>query len=151
MTHVPHQGKDSRIKYLAFDPGLTVGWAAFDESGKECAWGQTPWDNVGKILDTFGGNLIAVICEDYVINPHVSHGGSKVETVRVIGMMQEYCRANNVPLVLQPPRIKKIGYAWAGRAPLPKSQHAQSHQFDALAHGVYYLQKNGIRKSVLDE
>lgn len=103
---------------------------------------------MGSLLDKH--TLVKVIIvEDYVVRPHVSHGGSRVEAIQVIGMVKEFCRKNDIQMVLQPPRIKKVGYAWAQ---LKKpSRHNQTHHTDAIAHGVYYLQKNGIRKSVLDE
>jgi hypothetical protein len=137
-------------RYLAIDPGEICGWAAFDHQGHLLEMDQIPMDEMGSLLDCFP-SLLWVICEDYVINPNIPHGGSRAPTIRIIGQIQEWCRNHNTSLKIQPNRIKKIGYAWAGIKPLPKSRHAESHQRDAVAHGVYFLQKNGIRMSVLDE
>jgi hypothetical protein len=50
-----------------------------------------------------------------------------------------------VPLTLQPATAKNSGYLWAGLSSAP-TNHAISHQYDAVAHGIYWLQVNGIRE-----
>lgn len=140
-----------RVAYLAIDPGLTTGWAAFDISGELIGMGQV--HGIDQFDDKLGNfsRLLAIICEDFLHNPNVPQGGSRGPAQQVIALVRRYSRYAKVKLVMQASRILKVGYAWACIKQLPKSRHAESHQFDAVAHGVYYLQRNGIRRSSLDD
>jgi hypothetical protein len=130
-------------KYLAIDPGETTGYASFNTNGDGIELGSCrDREQVYRMLAKQRPNVI--IMEDYIINPNISHGNSKVETVRVIGAIEYYAWLNDAKVILQPNTIKSIGYRWAGISK-PKN-HAISHEPDAYVHGVFYLQKNGIRK-----
>lgn len=138
--------------YLAIDPGLTTGWALFDDHGTLEDSGQV------RGLDQFYRWLTRscpvpdlVICEDFILNPNVPQGGSNMIASQVIGVVRAYALEHGLILVMQPSRILKIGYAYAAMRPLPKSRHSESHEFDAMAHGVYYLCKHKIRKIILEE
>jgi len=130
-------------KYLALDPGGTTGYASFNEDGNLEDMGEVfDRDSLRELLGNTGPSL--VICEDWKTNPHIRFGNDKMETVRVIGQIEEWCSVNNVSLVLQPNTIKPIAYRWAGKK--QSRNKALSHRLDAYVHGVYYLQRNGIRK-----
>jgi len=132
------------VYYLATDPGKTSGWATFDEQGNGITIGQANIQDFIKLLETTEAKII--ITEDYMLFPWKAKEQiwSKLDTVRVIGMIQYICYKRDIELVLQDPGIKGIGYYWAG---IPKAkQHKISHERDAYVHGVYYLQKNGVRR-----
>jgi len=134
----------SEAYFLALDPGKTTGWASFEESGVGITMGQCNVEELIEMLKTTTAKVI--ITEDYRLYPWKlkEQTWSKVETVRVIGMIQLWCYLNNLQLFLQDANIKTIGYMWAG---LKKAgSHKNSHERDAYVHGVYFLQKAGIRK-----
>ncbi len=133
--------------YMAFDPGLTTGWARFDENGTIESFGQFKWDERDDALRRFiTPNCKAVIVEDYL-----NHGWqqqrrwSRNETSKLIGAIEAICNFVGVPVHLQRNTVKAIGYKWAGMDG-PPSDHSISHQYDAIAHGTYWLQSNGVRK-----
>lgn len=134
----------SKCKYLAVDPGNSTGWAAFTKNGDiitfDTAKGR---EAVYQVLASQAPELL--ICEDYRLFPWKAkeQSWSSLETVRIIGAIEYYAWLNKVEIVLQEPKIKKIGYLWAGITP-PKN-HALSHETDAYVHGVYYLQSKGVR------
>ena len=134
----------SNTYYLCLDPGKTTGWATFDESGVGITMGQVNVEELIEMLKTTPAKVI--ITEDYRLFPWKAKEQvwSKLDTVRLIGMIQLWCYLHNLQLILQDPNIKSIGYMWAG---LKKAaSHKNSHERDAYVHGVYYLQRQGIRK-----
>lgn len=132
--------------YLAIDPGHTIGWATFDDKGGAIEMGQTKMEDFHKEFDKLlHSGLKHVIVEDYK-----NHGFTQQkrwgrnETSKVIGKIELLAELRSVPLTLQPNTVKAIGYRWGGLEGAP-SNHAISHQYDAYAHGVYWLQSNSIR------
>lgn len=134
------------MKWLCLDPGKTTGVAAFEgESGDLKKIDQLRGDEaVYNYLAEYDPDV--VICEDFTLKPWKAKdmAFNTMDTVRLIGAIQYWCWLNAKQFVLQDPSIKPIGYRWAG-IPAAKS-HANSHERDAYVHGVYYLQKLGIRK-----
>lgn len=130
-------------KYISIDPGDTSGWATFDEKGDLIQMGSTHSDkDLTDVLDTTKPTL--VVCEDWITVGHKTFGGDKMNTARLIGKIEFWCELNGVKMVKQPASVKPIAYLWAGMKK-PKN-HAVSHEPDAYVHGVYYLQKAGVRK-----
>lgn len=130
--------------YLALDPGKTTGWATFAQDGSGLTMGQVNVMDLIKMMDNTPARVI--ITEDYHLFPWKKNEQvwSRLDTVRLIGMIQYWCFKTNRQLILQDPNIKTIAYMWAG---LKKAGlHKNSHERDAYVHGVYYLQKQGIRK-----
>lgn len=131
-------------KYLALDPGNSTGWATFNEKGDVVGFGTcvTRQEVYEKVADS---EPELIIMEDYRLYPWKSkeQSWSPFETVRVIGAVEYYAYLHKCQMVLQEPSIKSIGYKWAGLVK-PKN-HALSHETDAYVHGVFYLQKQGIR------
>lgn len=144
-------------KFLALDPGKSTGYAYFKSNGEYLAGGtirgyeeafswfpNIPWDK-----------LDSVIVEDFRLYTWKAQqqSWSKLETVKLIGAVEVLGRMHGVPVVLQSPAHKPIAYMWAGLT-VPKN-HDMSHETDAFVHGVYYLQKHGIRmirrRELLDE
>lgn len=137
---------EKHSSYLALDPGLTTGWAEFDDLGSLMGFGQVKEKDLTDFLtDHLHSDLKEVICEDYR-----NHGWmqqkkwGRNETSKIIGKIELLAELKNVPFVLQPNTVKSIGYMWGGiTAP---SNHSISHQYDAYAHGCYRLQTTGVRK-----
>lgn len=137
---------DSRTpKYLAIDPGETTGWATFDDKGVIIEWGQVIQTDLHKWLDkTITSDLGAVISEEYrIYSSRRQRQWSRNQTSKNEGAIEALCSIRGVPFFLQPANIKKIGYKWAGLGAAP-SNHSISHQFDAVAHGTYWLRMRGI-------
>lgn len=133
----------SEIFYLAIDPGETSGWATFTKEGKPIDYGQVA-QRLG-IYDLLKDKQPQfLIVEDFQLYPWKSNAQAfnQFETVRVIGAIEFWAWAKSVPVVLQKPSVKGIGYKWAGIDP-PKN-HSISHGPDAYVHGIYFLQSNGI-------
>lgn len=130
--------------YIAIDPGHTSGWATWDHEGNLQQFGQFNLQELGKLNELIHDNLKHIIVEDYR-----NHGWtqqkrwSRNETSKIIGRIEALAELRGVSLSLQANTVKSIGYKWAGLGEAP-SNHAISHQFDAVAHGTYWLQTNGI-------
>lgn len=131
------------VKYLSLDPGHASGWATFDEKGNGLSVGTVHGKTeVYDLLDEIKPEV--VICEDWITKGGKTFGGDKMVTVRIIGAIELWCDQNLVKLHMQPNTVKGIAYKWAGMVP-PKN-HKLSHETDAYVHGVYFLQKNGVRR-----
>lgn len=129
--------------YLALDPGGSTGWCTFDTNGDlitmgTCKTRQQIYDLLKRIKPS------TIIMEDWISRDKTPFGGDRMETIRVIGAIEFYCHIRQIPLHEQPNTIKPIGYMWAG---IPKAKaKSDSHERDAYIHGVFFLQKAGIRK-----
>lgn len=130
--------------YLALDPGKTTGWASFDKEGNGVRFGQVQKEELYELLNETQAKVLIV--EDFELFPWKSKDMpfDQLIAVRVIGAIDYWAWENKATVVLQKPNIKTIGYMWSGMEK-PKN-HKMSHGPDAYVHGVYYLQKNGIRK-----
>jgi hypothetical protein len=139
----------SNVTYLEFAPGVSTGWAGFDRNGEVVSKGILR--GLDALIDFLQecDRPDLVIYEDYIILPHKAkaHIGSKGETIQAIGIIKAACRQWGVPYETQRANIMSIAEKWSG-VKLP-SNHDRSHDISAYNHGVYYLQKNGIRKSRL--
>lgn len=130
--------------YLALDPGETTGWAAFDDKGEVLKMGQFTQAEQNKWLDKhIQATLKEVIIEEYRNYKGGTFRGQKNQTSKNIGAIEMICELRGVPYVTQPANIKKIGYKFAGLGAAP-TNHAISHQYDAVAHGTYRLRITGI-------
>ncbi len=127
--------------YLAFDPGGTSGWASFDAEANLTGTGDIMGglEGLSLFLATIEDMPHTIICETYRIRPWVSHAFSKVETIREVGIIQEFALRHNIEFIKQEPGCKTSGCKWAGLGP-PKNK-ADSHHKEAIGHGVYYLYK----------
>lgn len=131
------------MTYLALDPGHSTGWATFDEKGNAIKYGTVK--GRGPVYDLLKDvNPDHIIMEDWITKQGINLGGDKLETVRIIGAVEFYAYIKKIQITLQPNSVKGIAYRWAGIAK-PKN-HSMSHETDAYVHGVYFLQKAGIRR-----
>ena len=137
--------------YLAFDPGNTTGWAEFDAHGKIVDHGQIEngVEGLTEFLFSYDKPVQTVIYESYMVRPDdhsvKANVGSKLETVQAIGIIRGWAYTIKAELAPQQQQIKKIAELQAGFK--VKGDHKNSHWQDAVLHGVYYLVKNGKRKT----
>lgn len=132
-------------EYLAIDPGETSGWATFNSKGEVVQIGQFVMAEQNNHLKTLiKPGLKMVVIEDYKNHAWMRQKNwSRNQTSKNIGKMEMVCDLNEVPYVLQSNIYKSMGFKYLGIEE-PKN-HAIGHQFCAMAHGVYWLQTNGIR------
>lgn len=129
--------------YLAIDPGKSTGWATFNENGAGARNGV-----VYSRVDVYG--LLTkvqpkfLIVEDFALFPWKSNAQawSKFEEVRVIGAIEFWAFVKQVPMELQPSSVLAIATKWAGLK-IPKGHLPD--EMSAYSHGVYYLQRHGLR------
>lgn len=135
-------------RYLAIDPGITSGWAEFDDHGSVLAYGQFHIREVTeKLRELCHEDLLGVIVEDYKNHPWAKQRSwERNDTSKLIGRIEMICGLRQIPMILQPNTVRAIGYKFAGLDEQP-TNHSISHQFDAVAHGVYWLVTNNIRKA----
>lgn len=133
-------------RYLAIDPGETIGWANFLENGTIFEMGQFRYENINRELDLLlHSKLKHVITEDFIRFKHVRQkGGGRNSTSEVIGKIELLADLRSVAHSRQLSSVYKVGAAWGGFE-IP-SNHSISHQWVAAAHGIYWLQQHGIRK-----
>lgn len=137
--------------YIALDPGETTGWAKFDAEGNIMAYGQfTQMDQTKWLTTHVTEKIKAVIVEDYRNYSWQKQARwSRNQTSKNIGAIEMICQMRGISCVLQPANVKVIGYKWAGLGEAP-SNHNISHQYDAVAHGTYWLTSVGIRSPLLN-
>jgi hypothetical protein len=137
--------------YLSIDPGATTGWCMFDNVGGINWMNSIKHDLVIEWLETLQG-VELVIIEEFMLNPPGFRNQvpkhDKMITVQVIGYVKSWAKRNKVKVVEQQRDKRMVGYKYWGQKPLPKSDPL-NHAYDATAHGIYYLQRKGIREPQL--
>jgi hypothetical protein len=130
--------------YLGIDPGGTTGYAIFDEVGDVIDFGDIPDTEIDDWLDALDYEIETVIIEEYRVYPHIPQVYSKMETPQTIARVKSWAHKAKVKVVEQPAQLTQIGYKYLGLKK-PKKK-ADTHKWDAVAIGVYWLQRRGIRK-----
>lgn len=127
---------------LAIDPGGTTGWAFVKLQDRKCTllhFGKTK-DPMLKELHPFLEKADVFVVEDFHIRPDKARNGAfdwdRMETPKVIGAAEMLADLKDVPLVLQPPSIKPVGYGFAGMK--YRKGARGKHTEDAIAHAAYY-------------
>lgn len=143
------------LHFLSIDPGeKTSGWAAFDSEGKELDFGDVT-GGPDKFMDWLEGLVPQpkeIIYEAYRVSPTINHGFSEVGTIQLIGMIKRHATKHKIILHKQRNTDLKIALKFAGFYTMyydvkgKKKKHVDD-KISAYAHGVYYLQKIGLRKS----
>jgi len=140
--------------YIFFDPGEHTGWTKFDEKGDVIGGGT-----LNDLIETFNflgelpvGDFKVIGYEIFALYPWKSEAQrwNQFITSQVIGTIryvthQGNQRGLNIQIVSQPANVMSMGYMYAGMNP-PSNSNPLRHQLSAFAHGMYWLQKNGIRR-----
>lgn len=156
MRSYPYAG-GWQMTYYVFDPGLTTGYAVFNTKGTFLRKGQIEGikefsDALTAIVeeDSFAKNMEEdyepidrILFETFKIFPWVKQGGSEVPAAKVIAVIEYLADRYSIPCEGIDPKYKRIGYAWIGQK--KPSNHAISHQYDAVALGEFWLRKNRIK------
>lgn len=153
---------NSQEIYLFLDPGKTIGWAIFLSTGIIVDFDQvTELDKLipflTMLLEPTGPKLKRVVFENYRIRPIDPRRKSQLSkhereghavALKCVGKIEAFCDLMKIPRETQEPTMKTPGYAYllAATGIKPASNHAHSHKLDALAHGMFYMVKHGIRE-----
>lgn len=138
---------------LFIDPGGGTGYALFDSQGTVKKWGQVSGlDSLTDLLTMTNSEcpLDKIFYEPYILrnsatknmNRHQKKGHQ--DTIEAIGAIKTFGRINKIPA--EEIRYVQLNQALAQTGiTLPKN-HAESHQYVALAYGGSYYIKQGIIK-----
>lgn len=150
------------MRVFSVDPGETTGWAYQDERddypGGILDFGQIKgipeftifmenWDTEKRPIDF-------VVMEDYVVwagnRGAKANVGSRLETVRIIGVMESWCFRNGIKFTKYPSAgdFLKLQAMQTGLDPT-KGAHSKTHWAYAANHGRYYLQEMKLAKNAL--
>lgn len=140
-------------KLLGIDPGKTTGWGLIrvDENRKihVLQFGQTRDPTLLEIQD-YLSDADLIVYEGWLTRPGDARKGSfdydPMITPQVIGALKLQSQLLGKQVVEQSPSIKPPGYGFLGRKYV-KGKKGQ-HQWDALAHAVYYAVKHLQAKPV---
>ena len=136
------------MNVLALDPGMTVGYAKFEDG---CLIGCGHLLTVGEVADyihKWAGD--SVVPHNTIVYEGFARGNSVVKeqivTIEMCGAIQAMAHVTESKLVMQYPAVR------AGYIPIAKCMVKDSwgtlqeyhHAIDAIAHGLVYLDKEGI-------
>lgn len=127
---------------ICIDPGTTSGFAIFIK-GKVANFGELKKDQIFIWLDRQNPDLFVV--ENYRIRPRTFRG-KQTRTwdnpfaLRILGAVESQCQIKEIPLVIQEPAIKPIGYGFLNMPYVKGKKNV--HHLDAIAHGAYYFVKH---------
>jgi len=136
--------------YVFIDPGKHTGWAIFDVNGNIISnfTTHTFEDTVNHLSDLVRLKTIKkLIYENFALFPWKSQDQmwSEFETVQVIGAIRYACIRHLIDYEKVPPRNKDMGFMYMGTKE-PSHSNPLNHQLVAHAHGVFWLQRAGIRQ-----
>ncbi len=133
---------------VSWDPGESTGWCSWHENGALLATGtERSREDLYKLLDAFADAPPRIfVIEDWKLFKHkaVQQSGSSQETVRVIGVLEEWARQRDVEVVKQPSAILATAQLQSGVR--LSTNHRNSHWQSAYNHGFYYLVQKGVLK-----
>lgn len=143
------------IRILAIDPGLTTGFAAFNDKGYPFATGtiNEPGGLKEANLRThvtwfkkLKNRPQTIVLEQFRVRPGGETNGQRVIASEVIGVVRTWAILNSIELVMSEPANLKDVCLLAGIV-MPK-QHSKTHVPSAIAHGTFYAVNAGIRTTV---
>lgn len=139
------------VAMLAVDPGEEhCGLAVFVDG--ECRWTgekkpQDLYDWMGAYAAVYSRDRLkwdVLVVEEFRLYPKhaAAQAWSKFGTVEVIGVLKEWCRREEVELVMQPASIKKSTVAiLRSHGKKMRSHGSGAHARDAELHGWHYILK----------
>ena len=169
-------------KILALDPSGsfyegkgTTGWCLFDanlmtciETGsifaKDYVSMEAYWDAVLQLVITYTTPTTILVCEDYLLyaTKTTEQINSRMETPKLIGVLQHACWTANIPYYMQ--TAGEVKNRWAneilaykgyivkrGRSWVPATGGCATythHSLDAIRHAVHYATFRNKEKSV---
>lgn len=147
-----------RMHYLAIDPGAqNSGWAKFAKDGSDLGLGAVKGgpDGLMDFLENLDPQPKVIILEQYVNMPGVNPLWRTNKTEQLIGAIKRHAKRNNITVHEQRNTVLSMGLRMNGFYKVyyddqgKKKKHVDD-EISAHAHGVYWLQTHGIRKSRID-
>lgn len=136
------------MTYIAIDPGSArTGWAVFDDKGAVQDMGIIKgMDPFLDWLEEEAPKHKVAIIENYRNRGGFTNDMSSMPTSQMIGAITRILRKASVAIVLQEPSpCLSIGLRFLKLYDAYKGKHVPDN-VSALAHGTYYLRKEGIIK-----
>jgi len=137
------------IRIIGFDPGESTGWAIVDLRRKSFEIEALGVLNEAALTQKLEGLLVdidVIVMENFRVRPGNAKRGSfdysPMKTIQVIGAIKYEAKKSGIPVVLQEPAIKPMGYGFLHQP----NKHL--HDMDALCHLAYYCIKRKILKSI---
>lgn len=158
--HIILVEKKLSYKAIGLDPGKTNGYVIMEvhpDSAKDTEfikYGQFNNEEfnywVNTVVDEFGYPEL-VVCEDYRVFNHKAkaHAGSKLETSKIIGKTEFFCEDHGIKLIKQPAQNLTVAQKWT-EVKMP-SNHDISHWVSAYNHLMFYLIKEGLALSAMEQ
>jgi len=137
------------MRVLSFDPGETTGWV-YQDPQKMIDYGQAAGlANLITVCEEYKGEIDHIVIEDYIIlgKKAMSHSGSRVPAIQVIGYLKAFALQQGIPVTLYPARMKPLQQKRTQK--FPKGAHSKNHWVDAYNHGRWFLIEAGLAKSAL--
>lgn len=135
---------------LSVDPGKHVGWALWNSAGRLLDHGIVEIDQFLTLLQfNHFKSPGSIVYEDFRLQKFRAErqSQSRMEASQVIGMLKLYGALLGSELVAQELEARDLGYMHSGLA--KPTSHDRSHDYDAIAHGFYYLESVGITPAAL--
>lgn len=126
-------------RVLSFDPGGTTGWC-YQNEDEILAFGQAKdLVELMQVCEKYKDITDELVIEDYIIlgKKAMSHSGSRVPAIQIIGYLKAWGLMNKIPCTLYPARLKPLQQKKTQMFPVGK--HSDNHWVDAFNHGRYHL------------
>ena len=130
------------------DPGDTSGVCLLSTENK-----KTSVEEVYETKDVFSEqfkNTLKkadfIVVENFFVRPKKAKQGAfdwnPMNTIKIIGQIEALAHGLGKKVILQQPAQKVVGYGLAGMKYVPGKKNM--HQYDAVAHAMFYLVKNNL-------
>lgn len=131
---------------LAFDPGVTTGYAVLSTDGEMQVLGSfNGWELVEALIGAYAPDVVVV--EKFVLYPYAakSQAWSSFPTIEVIGVIKYLADKGSILVVEQSAAdIKVVSLVYT------KQKKGDRHAYSALRHALLYLRKQGADSEFRD-
>lgn len=131
--------------WITIDIGETTGYALWENDLLVDSNQEEMWSFIDHLeAEITNGSVTAIVIEDFKIYPWKAEAliWDSVRTARGLGAIELLARQHNLPIVLQPAKIKEVAVALGAENFFTTPLHENRHANDAIMHGVYYLGMN---------
>jgi len=135
------------LTILSVDPGEHNGYALVNYTGKKefivekFGVMERPFFYRWLVSNDFPSDIDLFLVEDFKTRPNEAKRGvfdwNQMIAPKVIGALELVSVWREIPLILQQPSIKPVGYGYLGKT--YKKGAGNVHHWDAVAHAMYYL------------
>lgn len=128
--------------WITVDIGETTGYAMWDGDMLLDSNQEEMWQFIDHLEEQIQiGDVTAIVIEDFKIYPWKANAliWDSVRTARGLGAVELLGRQHNIPVILQPAKIKEAAVALGAENFFTTPLHENRHANDAIMHGVFYL------------